>query len=190
MNTDFEKDIIQCLEVLKKGGTILYPTDTVWGIGCDATNEAAVEKIFQIKNRPDEKTMIVLVAGERDVLQYVASADPGVFDYLIQNPRPITVVYDGAIGLAQNLVAKDGSIAVRICHEEFCKHLIRRFRKPIVSTSANISGQPTPANFSAIDDNVKNAVDYTVKFRQSDFTPATPSSVIRWRNGQITIIRP
>ncbi len=187
---DFEKDIQSCLGVLKKGGIILYPTDTVWGIGCDATNTNAVEKIFQLKKRPDEKAMIVLVAGEKDVLKYVANADLRVFDYLQQNAKPTTVVYDGAIGLADNLIARDGSAGIRICNDIFCKHLIKRFGKPIVSTSANISGQRVAKLFSEITAEIKNAVDYVVKYRQDDKTIAIPSSVIKWNNGVITMIRP
>lgn len=187
---DFEKDIQNCLTVLKEGGIFLYPTDTVWGIGCDATDAKAVEKIFHLKKRPDEKVMIVLVAGERDVLKYVANTDLRVFDYLQQHPKPTTVVYDGAIGLADNLIGKDGSVAIRICNDIFCKHLIKRFGKPIVSTSANISEQPTPKLFAEISSEIKNAVDYIVKYRQGDTVIASPSSVIKWNNGAITIIRP
>ena len=187
---DFEQDIQNCLAVLKNGGIILYPTDTVWGIGCDATDTKAVEKIFQLKKRPDEKAMIVLVAGEKDLLKYVANADLRVFDWLRQNPHPTTVVYDGAIDLADNLMGKDGSVAIRICNDIFCKHLIKRFRKPIVSTSANISGQVAPKLFAEITGEIKNAVDYIVKYRQDDNTVAAPSSVIKWNNGGITIIRP
>ncbi len=188
---DFEEDIQACLKTLKTGGIILYPTDTVWGIGCDATDAKAVERIFQLKKRPDEKAMIVLVAEERDVLKYVANTDLRVFDYLQQNTKPVTVVYEGAIGFADNLVGKDGSIAIRICKDSFCKHLIKRFRKPIVSTSANISGQPTARFFSDIDDEIKNAVDYVVKYRQDDKTISTPSSVIKWnKDATVTILRP
>jgi len=188
---DFEEDIQACLTVLKTGGIILYPTDTIWGIGCDATDAKAVEKIFQLKKRPDEKAMIVLVAEERDVLKYVANADLRVFDYLQQRSKPVTVVYEGAIGITDNLVGKDGSIAIRICKDSFCKHLIKRFRKPIVSTSANISGQPAARVFSDIGDEVKNAVDYVVKYRQDDKTMASPSSVIRWnKDATVTILRP
>lgn len=187
---DFEKDIQSCLAVLKNGGTILYPTDTVWGIGCDATNVEAVEKIYQVKKRPDEKAMIVLVAEERDVLKYAANPDLAVFDFLQQHPKPTTVVYDGAIGLADNLIAKDGSIAIRICNDPFCKHLIKRFRKPIVSTSANISGQPVAKLFSEIVPEIRAAVDYIVEYRRDDKTIAAPSSVVRWNNGAVTILRP
>ncbi|WP_276503657.1 L-threonylcarbamoyladenylate synthase [Terrimonas pollutisoli] len=187
---DFEKDIEQCLTVLKNGGTILYPTDTVWGIGCDATNAVAVEKIFQIKKRPDSKAMIVLVADEREVLKHVASVDLQVFDYLQKIKKPTTVIYEHAIGLADNLLADDGSIGIRICNEAFCRHLIKRFRRPIVSTSANISGDATPPFFAAINDEIKKSVDYVVKHRQDDQTIANPSSVIKWDNGTISVIRP
>ena len=188
---DFENDIQNCLTALKKGEIILYPTDTVWGIGCDATNTIAVEKIFQLKKRADEKAMIVLVADEREIMKYVANADLRVFDYLQQQQKPTTVVYNGAIGLAENLIAKDGSVAIRICHDMFCKHLIKRFRKPIVSTSANISGQQAPKLFSEITGEIKNAVDYIVKYRQDDKTIAIPSTVIKWnKDATVTILRP
>ena len=187
---NFEKDIEQCLKVLKDGGLILYPTDTVWGIGCDATNADAIEKIYVLKKRPDEKAMIVLVADEREVLKYVASPDLQVFDYLQEAKKPTTVIYEGAIGLADNLVARDGSIAIRICNEDFCRHLIKRFRKPIVSTSANISGEPTAKLFADINDQIKKEVDYVVTYRQNDKAIAAPSSVIKWSNGVATILRP
>jgi L-threonylcarbamoyladenylate synthase len=187
---NFENDIDRCLQALKAGGLILYPTDTVWGVGCDATNAAAVQKICQLKRRPDEKAMIVLVADERQVLQYVAAPDLQIFDYLQEVKKPTTVIYQGAIGLADNLVAMDGSIAIRICNEEFCKHLIKRFRKPIVSTSANISGQPAARTFKEIADEIKKSVDHVVQYRQDDKTVAAPSSIITWSNGIATIIRP
>ena len=187
---DFENDIQNCLMVLKSGGLILYPTDTVWGIGCDATDTKAVEKIFRLKKRSDEKAMIVLVAEERDVLRYVASADLQVFDYLQQQSKPTTVVYEGAIGLADNLIGNDGSVAIRICNDAFCKHLIKRFRKPIVSTSANISGEPVAKLFPDIANEIKKGVDYIVRYRQDDTTITSPSSVIKWDNGKVTILRP
>lgn len=191
MKTDFSNDINHCLETLHKGGVILYPTDTVWGIGCDATNTDAVEKIYHLKKRPDEKSMIVLVADERDVLQYVASPDLAVFDYLQQAKKPTTVVYEGALGIADNLVAKDGSIAIRICRDPFCRQLIKRFRKPIVSTSANISGLPAPKIFAEISELIINAVDYTVNYRREDNKIAEPSAVIRWnKDGSHTVLRP
>ncbi|MEP7278901.1 MAG: L-threonylcarbamoyladenylate synthase [Bacteroidota bacterium] len=187
---DFLEDIDRCIEVLQSGGVILYPTDTVWGLGCDATNAASVEKVFEIKKRPGAKSMIVLLAAERDVLQYVAAPDLQIFDYLDTVSKPTTVIYDGIIGLADNLLAEDGSVGIRIVKETFCKHLVKRFRKPIVSTSANISGEPTPANFSAVNIAIKSGVDYIVDYRQQDQTPAQPSSVIKWNHGNIEIIRP
>jgi L-threonylcarbamoyladenylate synthase len=187
---NFEKDIEQCLQVLRSGGIILYPTDTIWGIGCDATNADSVEKIYKLKKRPDEKAMIVLVADEKDIMKHVAGPDLQVFDHLEKITKPTTVIYDGAIGLADNLIGKDGSIAIRICNDSFCKHLIKRFRKPIVSTSANISDQPVAGNFAAITSDIKNGVDYIVQYRQEDMTVAEPSSVIKWNNGQAIIIRP
>ena len=186
---EFEKDIENCLEVLRKGGLILYPTDTVWGIGCDATNENAVAKIYKLKKRNDEKAMIVLVADERDIMQYVAAPDLSLFDYLETTTKPTTVIYEGALGFADNLVAPDGSIAIRICKDEFCRHLLKRFRKPIVSTSANISGMPAPKTFQEIGDEIKNGVDYIVNHRQQDNVHAQPSSLIRWDNGRVTILR-
>lgn len=185
----FEKDIEACLPVLHAGGLIVYPTDTIWGIGCDASNPAAVEKIYQLKNRPGSKAMIVLVAGERDILQYVASADLALFDFLEKQEKPTTVVYEGAIGFADNLVSPDGSIAIRICRDEFCRHLIRRFRKPIVSTSANISGHPSPARFADIDPIIIGGVDYVVKHRQQEDQPASASAIIKWKNGEVEWIR-
>lgn len=186
---DMEKDIVQCLEVLKNGGLILYPTDTVWGIGCDATNEAAVAKVYALKQRADEKALIVLVADERDVLQYTAAPDLAVFDYLQGAEKPTTVIYEGAIGLAPNLTGTDGSIGIRICAEPFCRQLIKRFRKPIVSTSANISGQPAPRIYPEIAGEVKSGVDYIVQYRQDDTIIAAPSSVIRWKNGEVEVLR-
>ena len=187
---DFEKDIEKCLEVLKADGLILYPTDTVWGVGCDATNEKAVEKIYKLKKRSDEKAMIVLVADEKDIRLHVAAPDLSLFDYLDKTTKPTTVVYEGALGFADNLVAKDGSIAIRICKEEFCRRLIKRFRKPIVSTSANISGMPAPKFFKEISEEIKNGVDHIVRYKQQDETSAQPSSLIKWNNGNVTILRP
>ena len=186
----YEDDIEKCLDTLRKGGLILYPTDTVWGIGCDATNNDSVQKIYDLKKRKDEKSMIVLVADERDILQYVAAPDLAVFDYLENTDRPTTVIYDHAIGLADKLVAADGSVGIRICRDEFCRHLIKRFRKPIVSTSANISGTPTPASYNDVSSVLKAGVDYVARHRQEEDEPGQPSSVIRWKAGAVEIIRP
>ena len=185
----FQTDIEHCLEVLKTNGTILYPTDTIWGIGCDATNAIAVEKIIELKQRPVQKSFVVLIADEREILKYVASPDLAVFDYLDKIQKPTTVIYEHALGLAENVLAEDGSVAIRICRDEFCKHLIKRFRKPIVSTSANISGKPAPGSFKDIDEAVINGVDYVVKYRQSEDLKAVPSSIIKWENGNVIVIR-
>lgn len=187
----FENDIKQCLDTLQNGGLILYPTDTIWGIGCDATNEEAVEKIFALKKRPEDKSMIVLVASEKEILHYVATPDLSIFDYLDKTTKPTTVIYDNAAGIAQNIINKDGSAGIRICKDEFCKQLIRRFRKPIVSTSANVSGSAAPALFSGIAEEIKNGVDYIVEYRRDDTAIAEPSSVIKWnKDGSVSILRP
>jgi len=188
---EFTNDIETCLTVLRKGGTILYPTDTIWGIGCDATNKEAVEKVFRIKKRADSKSLIILVAEERDILQYVAAPDPALFDFIEKQDRPTTIIFENAIGLPENVVAEDGSIAIRIIQDDFCRHLIKRLQKPIVSTSANISGQPAPKNFSAISDEIKKEVDHIVKWKQDDKTIAQPSQIIKWgKGGAYTVIRP
>ena len=187
----FNTDIEACLRVLESGGLILYPTDTIWGIGCDATNESAVEKIFALKKRIETKALIVLIADERSLLQYVASPHIEVFDYIQGVSKPTTIIYENAIGLASNLLAEDGSVGIRICADEFCKHLIKRFRKPIVSTSANVSGFPPPKVFSDIDIAVKEGVDYVVHYRQDDTIPVEPSAVVKCnKDGHFTILRP
>jgi L-threonylcarbamoyladenylate synthase len=186
---NFTKDIEQCLQILQSGGVILYPTDTVWGLGCDATNEAAVAKIFEIKQRPAQKSMVVLVVDQRAILQYTAAPDMAVFDYLQTVKKPTTVIYEHAVGLAENVLNTNGSVGIRLVKEDFCMHLIKRFRKPIVSTSANISNETTPRIFSEISDAIKRNVDYIVNYRQDDNTLASPSSVIRWKNGTADVIR-
>jgi L-threonylcarbamoyladenylate synthase len=185
----FEKDIIASLDVLKSGGIILYPTDTIWGIGCDATNGKAVQRIYEVKKRADHKSLIILVAYEREVLKYVASPDLAVFDFLETQTRPTTVIFENAIGLPDELVAEDGSIAIRIVRDEFCRHLIKRFRKPIVSTSANISGTESPKFFGDISQEIKSSVDHIVQWRQDDRTVSEPSQIIRWRKGEVEFLR-
>jgi L-threonylcarbamoyladenylate synthase len=189
MTEVFENDVQQCLEVLQRGGIILYPTDTIWGLGCDATNAEAIKRTYQIKQRDDSKSLIVLLAEERDVLHYVAAPDLSVFDFLQEQKRPTTVIYEQAVGLPDNLVSTDGSIAIRLTSDLFCRHLVKRFRKPIVSTSANISGEPSPQSFAAISAAIKEQVDYIVNWRQNDTTTALPSQIIRWKNGEVEYIR-
>ena len=187
---NFESDIVNCIATLKRGGIILYPTDTIWGIGCDATNDEAVEKIYTLKKRSDQKSMIMLVADEKDVLKYVASPDLQVFSYLAKTIKPTTVIFDNAIGVSDKLKGNDGSIAIRICGDEFCRHLLKRFRKPIVSTSANISGDISPDNFRQISEVVKNGVDYIVQHRQNDTAISQPSAIVKWNKDGIVTIRP
>jgi L-threonylcarbamoyladenylate synthase len=177
---DFQDDIEQCIAVLRKGGLILYPTDTVWGIGCDATNDESVQKIFALKKRSGIKSMIVLLADERDILKYTAQPDLRVFDFLKTAQKPTTVIYEGAIGLAANLISVDGTAAIRIVKETFCKHLIRRFRKPVVSTSANFSGEAPPKFFADISEEIKSKVDYVAHYRQDDIAIHEPSAIIKW----------
>jgi L-threonylcarbamoyladenylate synthase len=188
---DFDSDIEASLTVLKKGGIILYPTDTIWGLGCDATKEEAVKKIFALKRRDESKTMIVLMADERDLLKYLSHPDLRIFDYLKKVKEPTTIVYEGVIGLAGNLVQTDGTVGIRVTSDPFCKHLIKRFRIPVVSTSANISGSAAPRLFSDISQEIKDGVDYIVKFRQTDISPKNPSRIVRWnKNATITTLRP
>ncbi|MBS1597941.1 MAG: threonylcarbamoyl-AMP synthase [Bacteroidetes bacterium] len=187
---DFEPDIEHCLNVLKHGGLILYPTDTIWGIGCDASNEEAVQKIFLMKRRPEKKSMIILLADPRDILKYVSQPDPRIFNYLETVEKPTTIIYEGAIGIAESLIPPDGTIGIRLVKDVFCRHLIKRFRKPIVSTSANISGSPAPRFFDEISEEIVNEVDYTVHYRQQDKTQHQPSAVVKWnKDGTVTVIR-
>jgi L-threonylcarbamoyladenylate synthase len=186
----FSNDINECITVLENGGLILYPTDTIWGIGCDATNEKAVAKIYKLKQRADEKSMVVLVADEETITEYITQPDLKIFDYIKGIYKPTTVIYNGATGLAKNVIATDGTAAIRIVKDDFCKQLIRNFKKPIVSTSANISGYPPPTIFADIDIAIQNGVDYIVQYRQDDITPATPSAIIRWKtDGSLQVIR-
>jgi L-threonylcarbamoyladenylate synthase len=187
---DLLPDVENCLEVLKQGGIILYPTDTVWGLGCDGTNAAAVEKIYRLKQRPGNKGMVLLLADERDVLRYVTQLDLQVFDYLKTVQKPTTIIYQGVIGIAENIVGSDGSVAIRVVKEEFCKHLVKRFRKPVVSTSANLSGQPTPRLFNEKSAEIRNGVDYVVKYRQDDTVYREPSAIVKWNaDGTVSVIR-
>lgn len=183
-------DIKAALEVLQKGGVILYPTDTIWGIGCDACNEEAVRRIYDIKNRVDSKSMLVLMENAALLERYVEEVPEIAYDLIELSEKPMTIIYDGARGLAKNLIAEDGSIGIRITTEAFSSELILRFKRPIVSTSANISGKPSPACFDEIDQEIIEAVDYVVKYRQDDTNKAVPSSIMKLgRGGEIKIIR-
>ncbi len=187
----FKYDIENCIKVLSSGGLILYPTDTVWGIGCDPTNEEAVSKIYKLKNRNESKSMIVLVAEENDILNYTDTTNLKIYDYIKGVHKPTTVIYQNAIHLAPNLINADGSIGIRIVKDNFCQELIKAFGKPIVSTSSNVSGYPAPAMFADIDILIKDGVDYIVQHRQEEQVPGIPSTVIKMNeDGTYEILRP
>ena len=175
---------------MNEGGVILYPTDTIWGIGCDATNEEAVRRVYQIKQRSDSKAMLVLVDSPVKVDFYVQDVPEVAWDLIEVADKPLTIIYSGARNLASNMIAEDGSVGIRVTNEEFSKRLCQQFRKAIVSTSANISGQPSPANYSEITEELKSMVDYVVGYRQEEMGHPKPSSIIKLdKGGVIKIIR-
>lgn len=184
------QDIKKATEVLRNGGVILYPTDTIWGIGCDATNEEAVKRVYEIKQRDDSKSMLVLLDNPVKLQSFVEEVPDIAWDLIDLADKPLTIIYDNARNLAPNLIAEDGSIGIRITDEEFSMKLCQQFRKPIVSTSANISGTPAPALFREISEEIKEAVDYIVEYRQNDNQKAKPSSIMKLsKTGTIEIIR-
>jgi len=185
-----ETDIVNAIRVLEQGGIILYPTDTIWGIGCDATNTKAVENIYRIKRRTEAKSLIILLDQFEKLSDYVEKVPDITSDLLASITNPVTIIYSNARRLAPNVIAPDGTIAIRIVKDDFCAELIQRFGKPIVSTSANLSGFEPPAIFSQIDDEIKRSVDYIVSYKQDLFTRSKPSTIIRLRDdGMYTIIR-
>ena len=184
------EDIKKDCQVMREGGVILYPTDTIWGIGCDATNEDAVRRVYEIKQRQDSKAMLVLVDSSVKVDFYVQDVPEVAWDLIDLADKPLTIIYSGARNLAANLLAEDGSVGIRVTNEDFSKRLCQQFRKAVVSTSANISGQPSPRNFSEISEEVKSAVDYIVGYRQEEMSNPKPSSIIKLdKGGVIKIIR-
>lgn len=185
-----QDDIKKAVEVMRQGGVILYPTDTVWGIGCDATNPEAVTRVYKIKHRDDSKALICLVDSEARLQRYVRNVPEVAWQVMELATQPTTVILDNATGLAENLIAEDGSIAMRITGEPFSKELCYRFQKPIVSTSANISGQPAAENYKDISEELINSVDYVCYSRRQEKKPHTPSKILRIRlNGEVEIIR-
>ena len=191
---EITEDIRCAVETLRKGGLILYPTDTVWGIGCDATNAEAVKRVYAIKQRDDSKALICLVDSDARMQRYFRNV-PDVAWQLIDSlkesdAKPTTLILDGAINLAENLIADDGSVGIRITNEPFSKELCYRFQKAIVSTSANISGEPAAQNYGDIDPRILEAVDYVCWSRRQEHKPHTPSSIIKLKeNGEVEIIR-
>ncbi len=185
-----DRELTNALAALHSGGTILYPTDTVWGIGCDCTNEKAVDKIFKIKKRDSSKSLVLLVDNDARLLRYVKTVPEIAWELMQYSDKPLTIVYPEGKSVAKNMIGPDKSIAIRITSDIFCKNLIRSFDNGLVSTSANISGNASPENFSDIDEEIISAVDYVVDLRQEEKTPASPSSIIKvGLKGEIQIIR-
>ena len=175
---------------MNAGGIILYPTDTIWGIGCDATNPDAVKKVYDLKRRADNKAMIVLLDSSARLDHYVVDVPDMAYELFDVAVKPLTLIFDGAYNLAPNLLGENDSVGIRISHERFSQQLCARFRKPIVSTSANISGQPSAPSFAQICPEIRDGVDYVVNFRQNDTTPHTPSNIIKLSSdGTFKIIR-
>ena len=187
---DFSDDISRSIEVLKKGGLILYPTDTIWGIGCDATNSEAIKKIYSLKNRDNSQSLISLVCDERMLNKVVKLVPAVAWDIMEYSEKPITIIYDDIHQIAPEAIADDGSAAIRMVKDEFCRQLIYKFNKPIISTSANISGQPAPLVFGEICQEIISGVDYVVNFRQKDNVKHKASSIIKLKSdGEVAVIR-
>ena len=186
----FENDIINATTALRNGGIILYPTDTIWGLGCDATNADAIQKIYRLKKRKEKKSMIIALATYGDIKNYVSHPSEKIIDFISEQKNPTTAIFKNAINLPAQLINEDGSIAIRIIRDAFCETLIRQFGKPLISTSANISGKPHPKNFKEINSAIKNGVDYIVQHRQNEIEVRPPSSIIKLSSsGEIERIR-
>lgn len=190
MTEQIREDIDKAVEVLKKGGVILYPTDTIWGIGCDATNPEAVKRVYEIKRRDNSKALVTLIPDEAWLDRYVEDVPEVAWQLIEVAVEPLTIVYDHGCNLASNLLADDGSVGIRVSRELYSSSLCRRLKRPIVSTSANISGAPSPACFRDISDDIIGTVDYVASYRREDATPARPSSVIKLgKGGLVKILR-
>jgi L-threonylcarbamoyladenylate synthase len=186
----FDEDLRNSLNSLKNGGVIIYPTDTIWGFGCDAANQSAVERINRIKSRSDNKSLIILVNGVAMLERYVREVPAVAYDLIEVSDTPLTIIYPEGKSLAAGICSEDGSVGIRICHDDFCSELITRFRRPLVSTSANRSGEPFPSCYSEIDKDLLKEADYIVKYRQEDRRKNSPSPVIKIdKKGVIEIIR-
>ncbi|MCX6302573.1 MAG: L-threonylcarbamoyladenylate synthase [Bacteroidia bacterium] len=187
---DFQEDLKNSLRILREGGTILYPTDTLWGLGCDATNSSAVQKIFSIKSRDESKSLIILVNGLSMLERCVKDVPEIVYNLTSVSDSPLTIIYPEGRNLAEGVCAEDGSVGIRICNDEFCVELIERFRKPVVSTSANMAGKKSPSSFREIDEYIIRSADYTVKYRREDQQKYSASPVIKVeKNGVFKILR-
>lgn len=187
---EFHQDIESCIDVLRRGGLILYPTDTIWGIGCDATNAAAVRRVYELKRRADSKALIVLLDSEEHLDHYVVDVPEMAYELMGVAVEPLTLIYEGAYNLAPELLGENDSVGIRVPREEFCHQLCARFGRPIVSTSANVSGTPSPATFGQVSDEIKAGVDHVVAYRQDDVQPHAASNIILLRgDGTFKIIR-
>jgi len=186
----FEEDISAVLTAIRGNGVILYPTDTIWGLGCDATSQEAVEKIFRIKSRDENKSLLILVNSEQMLERYVHDIPEAAFELIAVTDHPLTIIFPKGKNLAKGVCSNDGSVGIRICRDEFCNQIISRFRKPIVSTSANFSGKPAPLLFADIEKKIIDSADFVVRYRQDDRRKHTPSPVIKLNSdGTIKIIR-
>ena len=186
--TTYKEEAVKAAETLRAGKTLLYPTDTVWGLGCDATNADAIEHIFEIKHRPANKSLIVLVDSVEMLQEYVTAIPQAALDIIKNATKPTTIIYEESKGLAHNISA-DKSVGIRIVNDAFCREMIHLFGKPIVSTSANISGEPTPHIFKEISQHIKDSVDYVVGIRQDEDKPSESSSIIKIKGDKIEVIR-
>ncbi|MBM3405358.1 MAG: threonylcarbamoyl-AMP synthase [Bacteroidetes bacterium] len=190
MEPDFSQEVQKTVQILRKGGTILYPTDTIWGIGCDATHNEAVEKVLRIKHRMEAKSLIILVDRFEEIPKYVMRVPDIAMDLIRVADKPLTIIYSQAKNLASNVIARDGSIAIRVVNHPFCQALLKAFGKPIVSTSANVSGEPSPILYSKISEEIKREVDHIVELDKNTLRQMSPSRIIRiFDNGQFQIIR-
>lgn len=185
MHSDWKEDADMAVQTLRQGGIILYPTDTVWGIGCDAANQNAVQDIFKLKQREDSKSMLTLMSDIAMVSRYFPETEDIAFDLMEAAYTPLTLVLPGAQHVASGLIAEDGSMGVRIPDDQFCQYLIEQLHRPIVSTSANISGQPGATVYDSISDDIKNGVDYICRHRRYEKEPGKPSSIIKLLSGGV-----
>ncbi|MEO9023236.1 MAG: L-threonylcarbamoyladenylate synthase [Ginsengibacter sp.] len=176
---EYHTDVTNCLTTLQSSGLILYPTDTIWGIGCDATDAAAIKRIYQLKKREEKKSMIILVNDEKMIHDYVGNPSPEILSYISSAQKPTTAIFKNAVNLPGILINEDGSIAIRIVNDDFCRDLIMQLKKPMVSTSANISGEKSPQNFDEVSQKIKDGVDYIVQHRQNDLSKNQPSTIIK-----------
>jgi L-threonylcarbamoyladenylate synthase len=186
----YQSDIISALKILHTGGIILYPTDTIWGIGCDATNAQAIQKVYHLKKREEKKSLIILVSDKKMIHEYVSNPSEKILSFISLAEKPTTAIFSNAVNLPSILINEDGTIAIRIAKDDFCRQLILKLQKPLVSTSANISGEISPQNFLQVSDEIKNGVDYIVQHRQNDSSKHAPSSIIKMNGkNEIEFIR-